>query len=231
MQLLQGSWKSEYYVLFLYGFGMWEKQFKKCSTYFQRRLRQAGRRGRWEKSVCVKSRSITWGLQPVLLRSVTHTPSPRSPTACQWHGKVCLTKLPVTHFLSQPCTCTPLGDVMAGFPLGVTLLSTLPIWRNARMHACVFMCVHPSACLGQTSVNGPVVNVVLHGFSDDLFREATALQTYHTDSGGRGQWYMEHGFISKTGLLWLLFSPLLPSFLRYKYVLLLPPCVCVFNYL
>lgn len=130
------------------------KEMSIHSTYFQRRLHQPDCSGRWQKPVYVKSRSTTWGPQPARLRSVTHTASPRSPTVCQWHGKVCLTRLPVTHFLSQPCTCTPLGDVMAGFPFGVALLSTLPIWHNVRMHACVFMCVHPSACLAQTSVSG-----------------------------------------------------------------------------
>lgn len=50
----------------------------------------------------------------------------------------------------------------------------LHIWCNVRMYACVFMCVHPSACLAQTSVRGPVVNVALHSFPDDLLHEAKA---------------------------------------------------------
>lgn len=168
------------------------KEMSIHSTYFQRRLHQPDCSGRWQKPVYVKSRSTTWGPQPARLRSVTHTASPRSPTACQWHGKVCLTRLPVTHFLSQPCTCTPLGDVMAGFPFGVALLSTLPIWHNVRMHACVCLCVyiHQHAWLRHQSA-GAAVNVALHSFSDDLLSEEKAFQkrkAHQTDRGERGQW-------------------------------------------
>lgn len=80
---------------------------------------------------------------------------------------------------------------MAGFPLRVALLSTLPVWHNVRMHVCVFMCVHPSVCLAQTSVSGPALNAALHSFSDDLFREAKVLQSrkaHQTDRRGIGQW-------------------------------------------
>lgn len=90
---------------------------------------------------------------------------------------------------------------------------TLPIWSNVRMYACVFMCVHPSACLAQTSVRGPVVNVALHSFRDDLLHEAKALERTALQTGRGGREQSEHGFSPKAGLLWDFFSPLLPSLL------------------
>lgn len=107
-------------------------------------------RGRWERSVYATTMSTTCRPQPALVRGVTHTPLACSPTACQWHGKVCLTKLLLTHFLSRPCTCTPLGDVIAGFPLGAAQQSTRPIWHDVHMRACMFICTSIStALLGQ----------------------------------------------------------------------------------
>lgn len=56
----------------------------------------------------------------------------------------------MTHFLSQPCTCTPVGDVMAGFLLRAILRSTLPIWQVVHSHVCFYACT--SACPMQTFV-------------------------------------------------------------------------------
>lgn len=114
------------------------------------------------KEACLCKEQVKQALGPVQLsyKGVPHPHLPRSPAACEWHGKVCLTKLPVTHFLSRPCTCTT-RDVMAGFPLGLPLLSTLPVWYNAQTHECVYMRTSISVP-AQTSHCGAVVNAALH---------------------------------------------------------------------
>lgn len=102
-----------------------------------------------EMPVHVNNMSASCGPWTVQERGVTHSPLPCSPTARHWHGKLCLTKLPVTHFLSRPCTCTPLGDVMAGFPLGVALSTSGAMCVCT--HVCLCVYIHQHAWLRHQS--------------------------------------------------------------------------------
>lgn len=119
--------------------------------------------------VHVNSMSASCGPWPVQERGVTHSALLSHSPSLAWqtlpHQASCDSlPVPALHLHSS-------GWCHGRFS---SWSRALPIWCNVHMYACVFMCVHPSACLAQTSVRGPVVNVALHSFPDDLLHEAKA---------------------------------------------------------
>lgn len=122
-----------------------------------------------------------------------------SATKCNSHSLT-----PLSHSLSVAWQSLPHHASCDSLPVPALHLHS-PGWSHGRFSSrywahspsvimrvcmCVFVCVHSSACLAQTSVSRPAVNVALHSFSDDLFREAKALQSrkaHQTVRGGKGQ--------------------------------------------
>lgn len=119
------------------------------------------------------------------------------------------------------------------FPLRVALLSTLPVWHNAHMHASVNAC---------TSISAPGSHITQHACGEcsssclywwPLPRGNGFLLTFCCTSKrqGRNRTLVDGTWIQFQSLEFCYFRQhCFLFFLRYKYVLLLPPCVCAFNY-
>lgn len=179
-----------------------------------------------EMPVHVNSMSASCGPWTVQERGVTHSPLPCSPTARHWHGKLCLTKLPVTHFLSQPCTCTPLGDVMAGFPLGVALSTSGAMCVCT--HVCLCVYIHQHAWLRHQSEDlwwmWPFIAFLMTSSMRQKLLEENGTSNRQGRKRTVGTWIQSQSWIIVIFFPFA-FSRSLFFFLRYKYVIWLPPCI------